>query len=546
MKNKINWNLIFYTLIYVYLSLPVMIFMAGWCKWYIGIPVTVIIAAAVVLCVREHREKAGDFQDLIANLTRQDMIKILVIFAILAIWVVFSGIGGYAWQNEDHLTRNALFGSLVYDKWPVIREVEIDGTLTSRGLVYYIGFWLPAALVGKLFGMYVGFAAQYVWALLGLVLLYALICVWQKKIAIWPLVVLIMFSGLDAVGNILVSFDELKIFGYEHLEAWSGDFQFSSMTTQLFWVFNQSIAAWLCSCLIFTKERVRNIIFVWSTLLLTSTFSFAGLIPFVAYYLIVRTDWNAGSVKFKSVFMTGLRNWGSLQNILAGGLVGIISVFYLMSNVYVGKGLIGSLGLVEMVLVILVAVILACVIAAFAGVLYLKGRGKYINWILPVLLIAFTCYAVSHNIRQEWLSPVFYWVNMMLFLFLEAGVFLACVYPFQKKKGQFWLNAVWLYLIPLIVVGGSCDFCMRASIPGLFLLALWCIDVLAQKQRNVATYALIVLLIIGSVTPIHEIKRTYANSRNYHVTTFIDPEDLFRSANFGSEPGGLFWEYIAK
>ena len=38
---------------YFYLALPMILFCLGWCKWYIGIPVAVIVAGGMVLCIKE-------------------------------------------------------------------------------------------------------------------------------------------------------------------------------------------------------------------------------------------------------------------------------------------------------------------------------------------------------------------------------------------------------------------------------------------------------------------------------------------------------------
>lgn len=86
------------------------------------------------------------------------------------------------------------------EKWPVTATFTSDTGTDGRGMVYYIGFWLPAAAIGKFFGIAAGYVAQYVWAVFGICVFYALICLWRKKVMVWPLFVIVFFSGLDVVG----------------------------------------------------------------------------------------------------------------------------------------------------------------------------------------------------------------------------------------------------------------------------------------------------------------------------------------------------------
>ena len=187
-------------MIYGYLALPVLIFFIGWCRWYIGIPCACVLACSVRGCMLEHRD-AADFSYVLTSMHGRKMAAIVLL---VLLWAGLSGVGGYVWQNTDHTIRNELFTLLVQEKWPLIKEMELvsaNGVAGTqiRGLVYYIGYWLPAAAVGKLAGLSAGWAVQYLWAVAGILLMYAWICISRNKLAVWPLLVLIFFSGLDAL-----------------------------------------------------------------------------------------------------------------------------------------------------------------------------------------------------------------------------------------------------------------------------------------------------------------------------------------------------------
>ena len=58
------------------------------------------------------------------------------------------------------------------------------------------------------------------------------------------LLFLIFFSGMDILGALYSSrLPDLLAYDAMHLEWWTNDFQFSSLTTCLFWVFNQTVGA---------------------------------------------------------------------------------------------------------------------------------------------------------------------------------------------------------------------------------------------------------------------------------------------------------------
>lgn len=533
---------------YLYLTLPIIIFLLGWCRWYIGIPVSLIAAAALVLCMRENKwgRNSGTLE-----FAASDKGKVVLIAVVVLIWVCLSGVGGYMWQNLDHQWRNSIFELMVNEKWPVLGQVDSEGGMMSRGMVYYIGYWLPSAIFGKIFGLKMGYAMQYIWAVIGILLFYSLICIWRKKIMVWPLFVFMFFSGLDAVGAVFSQPGTLEVFGDMHLEAWAEHYQFSSITTQLFWVFNQAIPVWLACGLIFLFEKPKNMIFTWSLLMLSSTFPFVGLLPFVVYFMIRRSKWEKDNCNVVQVVQNCWRNWGSLQNILAGGSIGIISSFYLLGN----NALPGNVRILQqgggkaaLLIILIMIAALALFIAIFwlTATVIMKGGGKVLRNAAFVILAAAVVFKIADLSYSDWQSPMFFWMNMTVFYFLEAGVFMFCLYPMVIDKQLFWLNAVWLYVIPLIIIGNSNDFCMRASIPGLFLIILWSIQAIDRKERTIRAYLLIALLLVGAITPFHEMKRSYMNTRSYYENLSVDYNMVYMGRNFSGSTDSFFWKHIAK
>lgn len=307
--------------VYIYLFLPFVIFIMGWMKIYYAIP----LIGVICVCLFRMARDTSLSDTLECKVEKKDKLFFIIIIVIL--WVAVSGIGGFAFQTEDHIWRNAMFENLVYDEWPVIRDVEMDGMIQNRGMSYYIGFWLPAALIGKVFGLGIGLYAQVIWAVIGILLFYFGICYVKKRILIWPLLVFIFFSGMDIVGNYLTGSDIFALSQTSHLEWWS-KFQFSSMTTQLFWVYNQAIPAWLITIFLYLQKKNRYMIFLLSTAMLYCTMPFIGLLPLCIYWIFSR---RYEKIK-KEYWSWWIKDTFTMENILGGGAIGFFSFLYLIKS----------------------------------------------------------------------------------------------------------------------------------------------------------------------------------------------------------------------
>lgn len=528
--------------IYMYLGIPVMIFCIGWCRWYIGIPAAAAVAVSCVLCVKEYRDSSGSEGDLPGNgaWRRGQMLRAAAVVLAVLLWTGLSGVGGYVWQNPDHPVRNGMFELLTQQEWPCIRQ--------DRGIVYYIGYWLPAAAAGKLLGMQAGWAVQYLWAVAGILLMYAQICIFRRKISVWPMALIIFFSGPDALGMLFAGTEQLEVFGSQHIEWWLPDYQFSSMTTQLFWVFNQAVPVWLLSALLFLGEKPRNMIFSASLVMLTSTLPFIGIVPFAAYFLISRCKWGSGRRPVRQLLAECRDNWGSLQNILGGGVSALVSAAYLSGNGALRES-IWILDAPGRGLLILSAALLLAAAFWILATLAMRGFGRRMARIAAAAGMLAVIWLVCRLPYGEWRSPLYNWISLTLFYMVEAGVFLCVLYPYVEDRGLFVFNAVCLYVIPLLMLKNSRDICMRASIPGLFLIMLWCIRALDSRVRKKGMYRVCILaalLAAGSITPLHEIRRSVVNTRDYYENTAVEKDHLYYGRFFSGSTNGFFWRYIAK
>lgn len=485
-------------IIYLYLFLPIMIFLFGWCKLWLAIPGTVIISVSFVLAVK----KAGELKFPVQK--RKDIPILIVAAFIIGVWVVLSGVGGAVWQNGDHAYRNAIFNALVELPWPAYKNIIVGDGNQLRPLVYYIGFWLPSAVGGKQFGLFFGYCFQIIWATSGLFLVYLLLCIWRKKVVLSPLFILIFFSGLDFVGINLLNNEPIPITTITHLENWTGLYQFSSNTTQLFWVFNQAIPAWLVIMLLWNQRSKENFVFASSTLVISSPFSFIGLLPIVFCFSIMGEKWN----EVKSGIKKYLKKLLSFQNIFGGGFIGLLSYMYLKSNVALSNTIVASPSVNNVPSD-----------GNDLGVMYTSLYER--NLLFPILIF-------------------------LLFFLLEAGIYLLLIWHRHKKDLLYYVVAICLLLIPFIKVGEELDFCMRASIPALFVLMLYVIEMLEEELTGRGRTLLLLVLIIGALTPISEIHRTLVYTKSREAQTTVALQDLFGGANFSGNSESFFFKKLAK
>ncbi len=470
---------------YLYIVLPILIFIIGYCN----LPVAIVGTSIICLCsylLYKNSPKLWIPQN------KKDWYLLIIGLIIITFWVYYSGIGCYSFQTPDHNCRNPIFELLVTEKWPVIQNAQYI-------LTYYIGFWLPAAVIGKIFNsINIGYFAQFVWAILGIFLTFYYIAAIFKKKILLPLIIFIFFSGMDIIGTVIVDLlsdntghaNSLNIFS--HLEWYFPGFQFSSFTTQLYWVFNQAIPAWVAMLLLLHEKDNRSMIFIYSCLFLCSTLPAIGMLPILFYLCLKNGNNSLKHLCNKNNFINILKNGFSVQNVLGTLFITPITYLYLSNNI-----------------------------------------------------ASTNISGVAKNTSHITLGFILIW--LIMFIMLEVGFYLC--YTFKKYKSDPLYYIIWLCFLfyPFIHIGGSNDFCMRATIPALIILYLYVVSIFYEENKSTKsklfTIALIVTLILGSFTPFHEITRSvYWTAKGITKT-----ESKLGFENFfGSIDNNLFIKFIGK
>jgi hypothetical protein len=294
---------------WLYLLIPFIIFCMGWLRLMFAIPL-----ALFMVWVLWRLWQSAETMDALPRVN-------IVMIILAGLWVFSSGVGGYAFQNWDHHWRNAVFRDLITYDWPVAYSTPEQGPI--KMLIYYVGYWLPAALAGKLLGWKFANFILLLWTWLGVILT---ILHLNRKLNIsqvMTMLLLILFSGMDALGALLFAREYPTLWPpIQHLEIWSGDLQYSSFSTQLFWVFNQAVPAWLCSLLIINGSKREQAALAWGLCFFLAPLASIGLLPYLFIEWFQQTRANLPD-PFK-----GMR----FEFPAAAGLIVFISYIFFSSN----------------------------------------------------------------------------------------------------------------------------------------------------------------------------------------------------------------------
>lgn len=136
-------------------------------------------------------------------------------------------------------------------------------------------------------------------------------------------------DGLDIITRIIINIwtgEDISPIGITHIDTANGMFCMSTFITQLFWVFNQSIPAWLVTMLLVNDESYQNLGVYVALILPFSPFPCLGIILlcFIAIFFGFELNSKINLKRIKSLF--------SIQNITAVLSVIPIGLLFLQNS----------------------------------------------------------------------------------------------------------------------------------------------------------------------------------------------------------------------
>ncbi|MDO5559664.1 MAG: hypothetical protein Q4F95_08715 [Oscillospiraceae bacterium] len=512
----------------LYCVFPVVIFLFGWISTVFACLFTMFIAGGLFIMVRNSDEDDG-------NVPYMQISKKAVIFIAVAavIWCILAGQGGFISQTKDHEIRNAIFHDLIKMDWPVIYDQD-------QMLSYYIAHWMFPALAGKavlalsgsvFYGYLAGNIALLIWSSIGcfiaLMLTAMVTASKDKSHPVAAAVMFIMFSGLDVVGKYLTGFKRV-----DHIEWWANYFQFSSISTCLFWVYNQAIVSWIITLCLINEKKIKNFALLGILVLPFGPFPFIGI---VMMCIIKACEITIKRIRSKMKTAEILRDIFSVSNIAMLIGTGIPYAAYYMSNAIVSNDAVYDESKVNVGLRFL---------DSFVDIIYSRDLNR---------IVLFFAVYVS-------------------FIFLESGIFILLIAAYRKKKifdnMTFIILSELLLFIPLMQMGSQFDFGMRVSIPMIIYIYVEFTKMVTQmlpskgefrtfdsliKAKPLLIISLFVFL-LGTVTPLTEAARGVFDTISLGVhpkTDYFFNEslnDVYEKNNFASSnyTESAFYKYLCR
>jgi hypothetical protein len=276
-----------------YLLAPNLIFLVGWLKPEVGLPAAGLALAALVEVWRRAHTSTPPLR------ARQWAF----VAALALVLTVVAGIGELSAQVTDYLKHNLVFHDLVAYPWPVV--YPHPGSAGSL-LCYYVAYYLPAGLVGKLLGLAWTAPASLAWGYTGVLLAFAWVARLGRPGGSAVLVTFMFVDGFAWLPGLYTFAQRLPLLAAgAGGEWWTSDtfterfasfgsppmrLLFESELAHLVWVPQHAIAAWLATaCLLRTLEEgepPRHLGLVLAATLLWSPFVAVGLLPFVLLALL--------------------------------------------------------------------------------------------------------------------------------------------------------------------------------------------------------------------------------------------------------------------
>lgn len=524
----------------IYISLPLIIFLCGYIKWYYALFCCVILCLVLSQISRNITNVHGSQKNFqVSSKT------VIIVFIFSMIWSYLGGMNGYYYQSSDWDSRNAVFFDLIRYKWPVTYEIN------GAALVYYFGHWLPPAALAKLFqtitgsvetGRICGRFFLWIWSSIGLtiiiLLIYFVVGAKSGKKQVTATFIFVFFSGLDFIGALIRGCTDYVLDpSILHLEWWCPGFQYTSIMACLFWVFNQAIIPWMITlCFIIDKDP-QNYVFYCVLCIICGTLPCVGL----GVLMIVKAAIFLIKEKKKKNIANAFRYVFSRQNILSIlFLFPVVSLFMLSANT---------------------------VTIALDNLNSEKALANYSNPLFEHFSERFMSQKIAYNYNQSAstvpdgvpslgigvkrdplllslsgpFSKDYLNIKLAAFLAIEVGFYMLFVFLDHWKDPLFYTIGICFLFIPYVHVGKSHDFCMRASIPAFFILMIYVTRFLLNHFpreynygsadnkkltiRNISAVFLLVCFMIGTATPIVELYRGVYNVVE-NKSIFLENQDI--------------------
>ena len=280
----------------LYLLIPSILFLLTWIHLWIGIPCVLFIAFYTWKTFQE--SKISNDKILISPQ------NILLCLGISVALNYLLGIGEFLPQTYDFQANNYKYYDLVTHQLPVYYAEQ------QTYLCYYTGYYLPSALLAKVFGIEMCRYFSFIWSVFGMWLVFLWISTFTRKNIIGLLTIVLLFANAWFFIKLLMYFAYFQ----EHLQPYYIQLNhFKLITSSLIknyaWATQHTIPACLGVCVLIENFRHKTDLKYLLLMLLSTMFwsplTTVGLFPFVAFYFFKNAKNLLSSVYTKDlVFMS--------------------------------------------------------------------------------------------------------------------------------------------------------------------------------------------------------------------------------------------------
>ena len=369
---SLNIN-IFIILGYLFLIIPYCLFLIIWTKYYISIPLIIILLITLGVIINDTAKHFNDVFNL--NL----FILLTIIFIIIS-FVIISGVGEIFPQSGDMKNgRNAMMRDLINFSWPLIYPRN------GYGFVYYFAHWVIPSLIGKIFGLQIGLYALILWTSLGIFIFYILLLNFLKvKSNIYRLIFIIIFIFF----SVSIS-DKMEHYIFT---------EYMPIMTQVYHLFNQSIAIWVMCILFLYQRNSSNFAFLGLSVVFYSPYAIIGIIPYMFVKVILDIK-NNKFIELKNIF--------SISNILSSISIFPLMYLYLSSASTLNDGF--KLLITQYnYLILLISYIIS--FGIYMIFLFKDNKNNYILYttIFVFIFVSMIQYSNDHNFSRTNLTAIFF------------------------------------------------------------------------------------------------------------------------------------------
>lgn len=224
--------------------------------------------------------------------------EILLCAVVTTAWITFAGVGGIGYRHFDWYIINTTFHQLVHNEWPVWFTTSYLGDKFTyqedRPFIYYFGYYLPAAALGKLAGWPASRLFLYAWTWLCTQTVLLLIVLYVRKaytsVSLFSCVLILVgfcfFGGLDWWGNLVLNVTP------DRADIWSVPFVYFSNTRLAFWSPHNTLPIWLLLAIIVhdPSQKWASNLFgpTLVAILFWTPIGLIGAVPFILVYVFVK------------------------------------------------------------------------------------------------------------------------------------------------------------------------------------------------------------------------------------------------------------------